>query len=185
MRKFLKTTLDFTKKVGTTGAMFETSPYVVAAITESVNSTKKQVIAEFGAGHGNITKGILARMHHNSVLLSFELHREFCDVLHQNVQDPRVHIINDSASELPRYLKEMGIEQLDIIISAIPITILPKSLTEQIMSDGKRLLQNDGAFMQVLYSLRALSQFRQHFPNVTYRSVWRNLPPAWIYTCKK
>lgn len=185
MRNFLKTTIAFTKKVGTTGALFETSKHVVAAITEPVTPQHKQVIVEYGAGHGNITRGILAKMHTDSVLLSFELHREFCEVLQQNVQDPRLHVINDSAAELPRYLQQYGIEAVDVIVSAIPLTILPPELTQQIMQDGRRLLRQGGCFMQVLYSLRALSRFQQHFDTVTYRSVWRNMPPAWIYRCQK
>ncbi len=185
MRNFLKTTLAFSKKVATTGALFETSKQVVAAITQPVNPQQQQVIVEFGAGHGNITRGILAKMHPQSVLLSFELHHEFCEVLQQNIQDPRLQIINDSAVELPRYLQQRGIESVHVIVSAIPLTILPAALSEQIVRDGHNLLQPGGYFMQVLYSLRALKRFRQFFTQVNYSPVWRNMPPAWIYSCKK
>lgn len=185
MRNFLKTTLAFSKKVATTGALFETSRHVVAAITQPVTPQTRQVIVEYGAGHGNITRGILAKMHPDSVLLAFELHREFCEVLQQNVQDSRLRVINDSAAELPRYLAQYQLSSVDVIVSAIPLTILPPDLCHQIMREGHRLLSPNGTFMQVFYSLRALGRFRQHFAHVGYQSVWRNMPPAWIYTCTK
>lgn len=185
MSSFLKTTIAFTKKVATTGALFETSSSVVKNITRPVDINQKQVIIEYGAGHGNITRGILARMHPNSILLSFELHKEFCEVLAQNVKDPRLHIINDSVGELKKYLNDFGIEQIDCIISAIPLTLLPIALKEQLMTESYAHLRPGGCFMQVLYSLNALRKFKQYFDKVSYAPVLLNMPPAWIYTCLK
>lgn len=184
MSTFLKTTIAFTKKVATTGAMFETSASVVKKITEPIDPAKKQIIVEYGAGHGNITRGILARMHPESLLLAFELHKEFCDVLQQNVKDPRLHVINDSVGELTKYLNKYNVKEVDCIVSAIPLTLLPAALKGQIIAESHAYLRQGGYYMQVLYSLNALKIFRQYF-KVTYAPVLLNMPPAWIYTCLK
>lgn len=182
---FWKTTIAYSKKVATTGALFETSKHVVAALAQPVDKKQKQVIIEFGAGHGNVTKGILERMNPDSILLSFELHKEFCDVLAQNISDPRLHLINDSAGELKKYLQQYQLTNADVIISAIPLTILPTTLRQQILTESHQCLNSGGIWKQVLYSTRATKWLRTTFGNVKYKILLLNMPPACIYTCEK
>ena len=93
MNQYWKTVLAYSKNVATTGALFETSKFVVREMSNLVTPGQPQVIVELGAGHGNITEGILKRMHPDSRLFAFELHKDFCDEIEARIADKRLQVV--------------------------------------------------------------------------------------------
>ena len=175
------TAFAFTKNLRTTGAFYETSIYVVNKISKFVSSNSEQIIIEFGAGHGNITRGILAKMHPNSILFAFEINKDFCEIL-KNIDDKRLIIINASANEVNKYIKIPN--SVDCIISSLPFTFISNIDKEHILSQSHSLLKVGHFMTQVLYSSIHLKYYKIKFINCK-SSITINFPPAYIYECEK
>jgi len=181
MKDYLKTALAFTKKIKTTGAVSETSKWVIRDLTKPIDQSKKQTIIEYGAGHGNITRVALDKMHPDSKLYAFEIHEDFCNVL-RSIQDSRLHVVCDSAENVGRYVNPG--ESVDCIISTIPFTFIPDEILDEILANSYALLKNDAYMMQVLYSSRHIKHYKRHFSKYSTKLAL-NFPPASIYTCQK
>lgn len=180
MIQYLKTAVEFTKKLNTTGAFSETSKYVVENISKFVDKDKKQIIVEYGAGHGNITRGILAKMNIESVLYAFEIHSDFCKRLEQ-IDDTRLKIVNLSASDVYKVIDIP--KSVDCIISSIPFSFIPDEVLSEILSKSQSLLKENCYMTQVLYSARHLKQYEKYFKNCNTKLVM-NIPPANVYECQ-
>jgi phospholipid N-methyltransferase len=178
MLEFIKGSLKLIKNVKKTGALTQTSSQVVQEIIREVNPHHQQIIVEFGAGPGNITKGILERMHPESKLISFEIEEDFLTDL-RKINDSRLTIINDSAEKLDKYLEG---KKATLILSSIPITIMPKSVYQTIMVQIQQNLQESGTYHQVLYSNQK-KRFSEFFPVIDTKWVF-NIPMASIHTCR-
>ena len=164
MLRYLKTAVDFTKNISETGAFSETSGYVVSEITKYIDSNRKQIIVEFGAGHGNITRGILAKMNPNSSLFAFEINKDFCKIL-DNINDSRLKVVSSSAEDINNIIK--GESTVDCIISSIPFSFIPDIVLEEILKKSHSLLKDDHFMTQVLYSARHLRKYKKYFKNLS------------------
>lgn len=181
MFKFLITALAFTKNLRTTGAFYETSKFVVNKISKFVSNNHIQTIIEYGAGHGNITRGILSKMHPHSRLYAFEINKKFCETLRE-IKDDRLIIINDSACEVDKHLVQSN--SVDCIISSLPFTFITNEDKKKILTKSHYLLKKEHYITQVLYSSMHLKFFSFFFTECKSRVVM-NFPPAHIYECKK
>jgi len=181
MRDFIETSIDYIKNIPETGAITQTSKYVEEAVTKHVDISKKQSIVEFGAGLGNITKKILSTMHVDSELYAFETNKIFCDKLNK-IRDKRLFVINKSASELSDVCKEC--RHVDLIISTIPLTIIPNDEINKILESGNKILKKNGFFIQVLYTGIYLNKFKKYFQNCKIKII-RNIPIVILHTSQK
>ena len=181
MKAYFKTALKFTKNIASTGALVETSRWIEKEITSFVDPSRRQVIIEYGAGHGNISRAILAAMHQDSELFAFELNSDFCEVL-RRIPDERLKVVNLSAQFVDEVVPEK--ESVDCIISSIPFSFIPDPILDDILDKSCSLLK-DGSYMtQVLFSARHLKLFKKHFSQCSAKLVM-NFPPAHVYFAKK
>jgi len=132
-----------------------------------------------------ITKHILKEMKQDSQLLSFEVNGKFCNVIREQIKDDRLHVIEDSAENLGKYLNEHHIKEVDYIISAIPFVSLPKDLSYRIVEVCKEHLKVGGLFIQVHYSLLTKKMYQDVFGNVDLNFVPINIPPAFVMVMEK
>lgn len=181
MFKSLITAVAFTKNLRTTGAFYETSKYVVNKISKFVLNTHAQTIIEYGAGHGNITRGILFKMHPNSRLYAFEINKQFCETL-KEIEDDRLIIINASANDVDQHLLESN--SVDCIVSSLPFTFITNNDKKQILAKSHNLLKKGHHMTQVLYSSMHLKFFSLFFVECK-SNITMNFPPAYIYECRK
>ncbi len=181
MRAFRETSIDYIKNIPETGAITQTSKYVEGAVTKHVDISKKQLIVEFGAGLGNITKRILSTMNVNSELYAFETNKDFCDKL-DKIRDKRLFVINKSATELSDVCNEC--RYVDLIISTIPLTIIPNDEINKILESGNKTLKKNCFFIQVLYTGIYLNKFKKYFKNCKVKII-RNIPFIFLHTSQK
>jgi len=175
----LKTFVNFTKNIKTTGAVYKTSKGVEKEITAKLNENSKFVI-EFGTGYGNITTQILKRLPADAKLYSFEVNEEFCETVREKIKDDRLTIINDSAENFKKYIDQ----PIDNFVSSIPITIIPNDIMFDILNQAKNSLKENGNFSQILYSKLSDKNLRKVFDTVDIKTIPINIPPAFIYHCK-
>lgn len=177
MKEYLKTAIKLTKNIGTTGAISEFSRFVEKEITQNVTPDSPQIIVEFGGGHGNMTRAILARMHADSQLFTFELHDDFIPILNE-IEDSRLHIIHDSAAEVLKYVEP---QTVDCIVSTLPLTIIPKEIRRAIVGNAAVALKEHSVFSQALYTIRK-DIINKHFKECSIEPMM-NFPPAFVHHC--
>ncbi len=153
-------------------------------MVKHVNYKEATFIVELGAGDGVITKHILKNMKADAKLLSFEVNPEFCKRL-RAINDERLIVVEDSAENLERHLRENSFDHIDSVISAIPFVSLPDELGLNIISECEKFLKKGGLFIQVHYSLLAKKLYQKVFGNVDVNFVPINIPPAFVLVSEK
>lgn len=181
--------IDFIKALmknpGSVGALIPSSKFLAEKMTDLADLKNVKCIVEFGAGTGIITKSILSEMPRDAILFCFEIDKDLVKILNKNIKDPRLKVINDSAENFYKYISELGFEYADRIISGLPIAILPKDIKNKILKLSEEYLRDNGIFIQFQYSLTNLSDFKKLFPDIIINFELLNIPPAFIYVCRK
>ncbi len=168
------------------GAVAPTGGAYSKLACKQVNWDTVQNIAELGAGDGAVTKYIIANLHPEQKLLVFELNPDLFIMLKQKVKEQKnVILINDSAEKLEEYMKKHQIASLDAVFSEVPLVSLPKVIGQRIVDAVKSSLKSGGMFLQIQYSLFSLKKLRKLFGDVKVKFTFWNLPPAFLYICKK
>lgn len=174
---------QFFKKENNVGAIAPSSRLLAKKLMKSIDFENDRTFVELGAGTGIITREILKNMHEDAILYVFETNESFCRRL-ERIDDPRLVILQGSAEHIKERLKEERIESVDVVLSSIPFTIIPKEVKDRIMQGAIELLGEAGTFFQFQYSLQSYRYFKRLFGEVKLDFMAYNLPPAFIYTCK-
>lgn len=177
MKEYLKASVGFLKSMTTTGAIVESSMQTRDEMTRYVDSNAPQLIIEFGTGTGVVTRSILAKMHPESVLHSFEINDDFVETI-EKIKDSRFHFHHRSATDVDMVIATEN--TIDVIVSTVPITILPEELVETITLKGKKLLRQGGYFSQLVFSPIFKKHFKRHFGNCHIETAF-NMPPAFVH----
>jgi phospholipid N-methyltransferase len=172
----------FLKQGKNIGAVAPSSKFLVKKMVEPIDFTNVKCIVEFGPGTGTITLELLNKMPEDSILLAFEINKEFCDKL-QEIKDPRIKIISDSAENLENYLLQNNITKVDYIVSSLPFAMIPNGIVKNILRVVKKVLSPAGTFIQYQYSLNVYRKLKNTFKNVDLDFTPMNIPPAFVFTC--
>ena len=166
----------------TVGTVTPSSKYLCQAMIKGTDFKKARVIVELGAGDGVVTRHILKKMHPDAQLLVFEVQPAFCELL-RSINDPRLIVVEDSAEKLPLYLKDLGVEKADQIISAIPFVLVPKEEAQRIVEVSRDHLADHGRFVQIHYSTFLKPFYQAIFDRVKINFCPLNIPPAFVFYC--
>jgi len=172
---------------------FLQAPAQVGSITPSSRALAKQMmkpmdweragtIVELGAGTGIFTKRIDELKKPDATLICFEKEnrmRSRLELLYPGV------LFHEDAVELVRVLTEAGLGQADGIISGLPFANFPQQLRDQIMEQVYAALKPGGIFVAFQYSLQMKKQLQAVFSDVSVKLVPFNVPPAFVYVCRK
>ena len=179
---FFASFLKYPKQVG---SIIPSSRFMINEILKNIDFEKAKCIAEYGPGTGVITKEILKRARKDAKVLCFEINKKFCTHLKKKIKDERLIVINDSAENIRRHVKRLGIKNIDFIISSLPFSVLSKERRMSIVMETKNTLNQEGKF--VLYQY--LNNFRKYlkscFPKISTRFIPLNIPPCFVYVCEK
>lgn len=181
MKSFLKEALSSIK---TTGTIRPSSRYLVNEILKRSDFDKARVIIEFGPGDGVITEQIVQRMHKDAKLIVFEINDAFyehCQTKFKN--DTRVEVLKASAFDINKILADRGVEQVDEIISSLPMSLFDKSDLQALLKDISHIMAEKSLFVQYQYSLGKYFLLKEYFESVRIGFTPRNLPPAFVYYC--
>lgn len=181
MKKIFKNSVNFLKSVTTTGAIVESSPQTREEMTRYVNPNAPQIIVEYGTGTGVVTKAILNKMHPESKLYSFEINNDFIQQIAE-IKDDRFHFFHRSADEVDKVITTP--ESIDLVVSTVPITILPEELVISLTIKGEKLLKNGGHFSQLVFSPIFKNHFKRYFGNCEIEPAF-NIPPAFVHHSEK
>lgn len=182
MFKFIK---EFIKKPKFIGAVAPSSEYLAKKMVEGINFKECKCIIEYGPGTGVFTEKLIARKKENTLLLVFENNKAFCDNLFNMYgYKENVKLIYDGAENIKKYLIQYNIKQVDYVVSGLPFTVLPQSISNAILRTTKEILRNEGEFITFQYSLLKNDLFEKYFNNIKVKKAIINLPPAYVLTCR-
>jgi len=180
----LQVFLEAVKNVKTVGTVTFSSKFLSQTIVSPINFEEAKYIVELGAGNGCITKQLLQNMRPDAKLLAFEINEKFCGMLSE-LNDPRLIVVEDSAEKIGEYLAQNDMPHIDATVSALPLVVLPKTLTEKVLQVVQKHLTADGLFIQLSYSAFTYKKFEQYFTKLKMKFELRNIPPAFVFVCKK
>ena len=163
------------------GAVLPTSRWAVRDMLDMADLPQASLVAEIGAGTGAYTGEILKQLRHDARFLAFEIDPELAAVLSGRFDDPRMETINDSAENIEDYLDG---DKVDVIVSAVPFTSLPKGAKESVFRAAAQALAPEGVMVQIQYSTTLQKELTQRFASVRRRLSPLNVPPAFLYACR-
>ena len=181
-RIFLK---QFLKEKQMVGAISSSSKYLGAKMLDKVDFDNSRVLVELGPGTGVFTQLIIDKMSADSILLVFELNDHFFEQLTKRFNDPRVHLIHDTAENIQEYLDKHNLHKADVIISSLPLAVFPRDLRNRLLTASHDALKENGTYVQFQYSLQSWKNLERTFRKVSIGFTMLNLPPAFVYTCLK
>ena len=167
------------------GAIAPSSKYLTKKMMGNLSLSEANVVVEFGPGTGVFTKKLLELIGPKSKLIVIEINKAFYDNLKQRFNDPRLTLINGSATDLSLYLKKLKLHEADVIISSLPLAVLPPLLRNRIVLSASDSLSKNGKYVQFQYTLQSQKMLEKIFSSVKIESCLLNIPPAFIYTCSK
>jgi phosphatidylethanolamine/phosphatidyl-N-methylethanolamine N-methyltransferase len=188
-REFLA---EFLRAPGRVGAIAPSSPDLARRMVSAVNAHEPSVVVEFGPGTGPFTEAILVKLAHGSQLIAIEQNDTFAALLRKKFPD--LDLVHGSVESLPEILEARGGRPADCIVSGLPWASFDAALQRRILAAAVSGLREGGSFTTFAYVhglvLPAAWRFRRLL-EATFRQVrqseivWRNVPPAFVYHCRK
>jgi phospholipid N-methyltransferase len=188
-RAFLAAAL---RRPATMGAVAPSSPRLGAVLASVVPRTGEPVVVELGPGTGAVSEVIAAKLPAGARHLAVELDPAMVEYLGRT--HPDLEVVQGNAADLGKLLAERGIAQVDAVICGLPWALFDDATQTALLAEISRVIGDRGAFTTFAYlhgmTLGAARRFRRRlrgtFDEVLVSStVWRNLPPAFVYVCRR
>ncbi|MCF6300548.1 MAG: methyltransferase domain-containing protein [Proteobacteria bacterium] len=166
--------------------LFPSSPWLISQIAKTANLTEVSHIIELGPGTGGTTQGILQSMKEDAQLITVEINQKFIKHIQQTIDDSRLSISNKGAQNLSTIMQDHDWDKVDVIISGIPFSTLPKGMDKQVIQSVFDALKPGGVFLAY--------QLRDHVSKLAAplfgkakvsKIEYKNLPPMRIFTWQK
>ena len=150
------------------------------------------VVVELGPGTGAVSAAIDRRLPEPGRHLAVEIDPGMCEYLRRT--RPTLEVVPGDARQLAALLAERGVGRVDAVVSGLPWALFDPSTQESILGEVARLLAPAGAFTTFAYlhgmPLNTARRFRRTLAAtfdevVVSKTVWRNLPPAFGYVCRR
>ena len=164
------------------GSVTPSSPYLTRAMMDKIDWSTAEGVAELGAGTGVFTRAIVRKMNPDTKLMVFEIDDELKAMIENEHRNRDLTVYGD-ACELPRIMEDMGVRQLDYVVSSLPYAVLPSQMTAAILDAIDACLKPDGKLIAYQYSTHMKHTFEKRFESVKISFVLRNVPPAFVYVC--
>jgi phospholipid N-methyltransferase len=176
----------------TTGAISPSSRKLSREVARAVDLKRAKVVVELGPGTGAVTEKILRRISPSTLFFALEVNKSF--IRSTKRRCPGTIVYHDSAANIRKYLDMHGAPGCDCIISGLPWACFNNKLQLQILRTVRDCLNPGGEFVMSSYihgqilpkGLRFKRNFRRVFPKFkTTKSIWWNIPPAFVFYARK
>lgn len=174
------------------GAIAPSSSLLARRAIEAAEVRTASRAIELGPGNGVITRHLLDALPEGGKLLALERCPDFSRQL--AARYPSETVVCDCASRMESHARAHGFEGCDCIVSALPWSNLPGAVREEVVTAAIRTLRTDGIFVTITcFGLHWLPPGR-HLHGLLVRSfdevstspvILANVPPAFLYVCRK
>ena len=182
----------FVTSPNVTGSVVASSERLSDLITDSAVLREISSVVELGPGTGVFTRKIVQKMPEDARFFALEINPEFAREVKKRYPKAIVHC--DSAANVRKHLEAAGLNSCDRIICGLPWASFREELQNELLDAIVDVLRPGGMFLTFAYLhgllLPAGIRFRRKlfsmFRKVTLtRTVWRNVPPAFVYRAEK
>jgi phosphatidylethanolamine/phosphatidyl-N-methylethanolamine N-methyltransferase len=183
---------EFLQSPFSIGALAPSSPHLAKTIVENTGLADAGVVLEYGAGTGGLTEYILRELNPRAKFAAIEINLQFAAIFKQ--RHPGIPLFEDSVENVRAICEAMQVAAVDCVVSGLPWAFFSKSLQTSILDQLMHVLKPGGVFTTFGYlqsfALPAAWNFATLLPNyfsfVSRSSiVWRNVPPAFVYRCRR
>jgi len=180
----------FAHQPGTIGAIAPSSARLARTVLDHCALGSAQTVVELGAGSGAITSLILRRLRPGAIFIALEIDPLQAKRLRKRFPD--LIVCCESAENLGACLARHGCVSADCIVSGLPWGNMSPPVQDRIMGEVVAALRPGGRFCGFGYLhaswFPSSRKFRQRlldqFSRVRVSPViWRNLPPAFAFSC--
>ena len=177
---------QYVSKPRTVGAILPSSKHLAEKMIRNIDFANAHCIVEYGPGTGVFTEKILEKKAQDTLVLLFEANKEFYLILEEKYgSKPNIHIVNDSAENIEKYLLTHNISGVDYVVSGLPFASLPHNVSSNILTQTKKHLKEKGSFITFQYTLFKKDFIGQYFNRIEIVREIRNVPPAYVFCCKQ
>jgi len=164
------------------GSVMPSSRFLVRSMVTGIDWSRVETVAELGAGTGVITGAIDQSRHPDSRFFSFECDDNMRHALKGHYPTVSFH---EDAFALRFILQAQHLKGFDCVISGLPLFNFPEQARRSLLAEIHDLLNPGGVFVAFQYT-RVLKPFLvSMYDEMETCFVWANLPPAFVYVCKK
>ncbi|MCX6543814.1 MAG: methyltransferase domain-containing protein [Acidobacteria bacterium] len=183
---------EFVRKPTSVGAVAESSWRLAELITDAAGLERAKVVVEFGPGTGAFTEVILRKLDPGAMFFAIEANASFAAATRKRC--PGVRVFHASAVSVRERLHECGQTSCDCIISGLPFSSFSPAQQDEMLAAVHDSLSPGGRFVTFAYlgglawplGRRFRSRLRAQFSEVSStRTIWRNIPPAFVYRTVK
>ncbi|MCY7341192.1 MAG: methyltransferase domain-containing protein [Pseudonocardia sp.] len=174
------------------GAVAPSSPRLTRVLASVVPRAGRPVVVELGPGTGAVSAAIGERIPAAGQHLAVELDPGMVAYLQRT--HPNLEIVHGDARRLGELLAERGVDHVDAVICGLPWALFDEATQSGILTGISDAIGQTGAFTTFAYlqgmALPAARKFRATLRRtfdevVVSATVWRNMPPAFVYVCRR
>jgi len=183
---------QFLSRPAMTGAVMPSSTALARTIVEGLELERARAVLEYGPGTGAFTERILEKLPRESKFLAIEANPRLAAIFKS--RQPQVPLVQDSVANVRTICDYAGIDRVDCIVSGLPWAAFPAAMQVKFLDEMMRVLARNGRFATFAYlhglllppGKRFARLLPKYFGSVSKsRVVWRNLPPALVYRCRR
>jgi phosphatidylethanolamine/phosphatidyl-N-methylethanolamine N-methyltransferase len=180
----------FVRRPWTIGAIAPSSARLARTVLAHCLFDRARVVVELGAGSGAITGLIRRRLRPGTSFIALEIDPRQAEHLRRRFPD--LIVCCESAENLVACLARHGCGSVDCIVSGLPWGNMNSAVQDRIMGQVVAALGPGGRFCGFGYlhaswfpsSRKFRRRLGDQFSRVRVSPVvWRNLPPAFVYSC--
>ncbi|MCK6477064.1 MAG: methyltransferase domain-containing protein [Phycisphaerales bacterium] len=190
-QRFLR---EFLIRPATVGAIAPSSRGLARRMVEGLSLEQATAVVEYGPGTGAFTEEVLRRLAPGARFFAIERSPDMARDLRRRF--PHLKLYEESAADVERLCLAEGIHpgEVDCVISGLPFAAFPTQLQEAIITATLRVLKPGGRFVTFAYYVAHLKKAGREFRRLLERSFDRvelsrgvmfNMPPAFVYRCRK
>lgn len=177
--------IEYLKSPRTVGAVAPSSKKLAEKMACDIDYENAKCIVEYGPGTGVFTERLVKKIKEHTLLMLIEYNEEFCRQLKEKYSNySNVVVVNDSAENIDKYLKEYNIKEVDYVVSGLPFASLPQNMSNRILKKTKDILKKNGLFITFQYTLLKKGYIGSYFKDISLERVIFNLPPAYVLKCQ-
>ena len=183
---------EFALRPRVIGAVCPSSQRLARTMVEWIDWSNVRAVVEYGPGTGVFTRQILSQTRPDARVVASELNPTFVTSLQTRYPDVRLY--QDSVANVKAICRNEEIQEVDAIVSGLPWASFSGALQLELLRATTSVLKPGGQFVTFAYLQGLLlksgrgfrRQLRDHFSRVERsRTVWMNLPPAFVYRCRR
>lgn len=180
------------RRPATMGAIAPSSARLGAVLSSVVPRTGEPTVVELGPGTGAVSAVIAGKLPEGARHLAVELDPDMVAYLRRT--RPGLEVVQGNAADLGDLMAERGISEVDAVICGLPWALFDDATQRALLGEISRVIGDHGAFTTFAYlhgmTLGAARRFRQRLRGtfdevLVSATVWRNLPPAFVYVCRR